>query len=701
MSSLSTIWQRIQKTVLATPGSLFQLLNRENFRKLFKAIRNEPPDLILENFLRLLSTGKPQAPYPPQFIDHSPDLKFYILYCRKEKGILKVMLWVLARNGLQQALILNGDTLLTTDYLTYIKPELSEMYAAFSGFEQQGLIFETPFDGGFSTLQLHLSDLNGNRVSFPIGAFSLRKPFGKEFNAFPDPDHPPNVSLILLITAWGRPQYASMSANFQRFIDGSLRKWVSEIIFSTEDPSAQAGDPPRLRAVHYLSRQLLNDYLKQVEFDYLLHLSIDSEIDQRLFPELLNFLSDHQGADLVYFDEALQEGDGYYHSSLLKPEFSPEYLLKDHYIGPNYCMSKTFARKVGWFHPEDQSHGAYALLLRSLIHHPVAHRLPHSDVQIYLPDYEYSVWEAMLAKEQEVRDQRLKLERDMAEEKPLVSIIIPFKDEVRLLRTCLESIYRQTAYPHFEIVLISNNSLQEETYAYLKEAEKQYREVRCLRWDYPFNYSALNNWGVQQAGGEVLLFLNNDVEVLSENWLYKLLEQLSHPGIGAVGAKLLYPDNTVQHAGVMIGIGGIAAHVHKHLPHVLGGYAGRANITQNVSAVTAACLLVRRSVFEFVGGFDAENLPIAFNDVDLCLKIVEAGYRIVYVPQVLLYHFESVSRGAEDTPAKRRRARKEIRFFRRKWRDKIRAGDPFYHPGFTDRRADFEERFQGETPMNR
>lgn len=682
MKRHSSIWQHIARTCRQGPVRWLHLLSGENFRKLFKAVREEPPDLILENFIRLLRTGKPQDPYPPNFIEEQPDLKFHIVYCRKESGILKVMIWVLARKGLRQALLLEGDVALSIAPFTFIKPELSEMYSAFSDFEQTGLVFEGAFDGVFSDIKLQLVDRAGGMTCFPIGTFCLR-----QRTAIPEkPALTAEAAqrIVVLLTDWGIPKPTVIPVNSMIYQNVQFENSKVNIILCGEMEQPQVGPGARV-----LPHHLLNAHLQQLDFDYLLHLPLEAEVDQDFLPTLSTFLAAHPTADAVYFDEALVEAKDQYHSALLKPAFSPEYLAADNYIGSACCLSASLLQQTGWFQQIDFSAGLYPLLLRALAFEPDIKRLPGT--RVYLPDYDAPVYEERTAKETKVRNRWNTQKSTIGEETPLVSLIIPFKDQVSLLKTCLQSIYQYTQHPRFELLLVSNNSEDAATYAYLEQVEAIHAEVRTLRWDHPFNYAALNNWASQQARGAVLLFLNNDVEVLTSGWLQTMLNFLAAPGVGAVGAKLLYPDDTVQHAGVICGIGGIAAHAHKHLPDALGGYAGRANVTQNLMAVTAACLLMRRALFDTIGGFDAKNLPIAFNDVDLCLEIIQAGYRIVYTPEVKLYHYESVSRGAEDTRAKRRRARREIARFRRKWKDLIRGGDPYYHPGFTQRRADFEE----------
>ncbi|MDH3652143.1 MAG: glycosyltransferase family 2 protein, partial [Saprospiraceae bacterium] len=282
-----------------------------------------------------------------------------------------------------------------------------------------------------------------------------------------------------------------------------------------------------------------------------------------------------------------------------------------------------------------------------------------------------------------------RIERDIQLVDEKVSIIIPFKDEVNLLEKCIVSILDKTKYGNYEIVLVSNNSKKQETFDYIQKITADYDFIQAYEHNIPFNFSKINNWAIQKTSGDFLLFLNNDTEVISRGWMTAMVEHIQREEVGAVGAKLLFPNDTIQHAGVILGIGGVAAHVHNHQPRSSLGYFGRASITQNLSACTGACLMVRRAVFLVVDGFDEMGLSIAFNDIDLCLKIRELGYLIVYTPYSQLVHHESVSRGYEDTPRKLERFKKEIACFREKWKDILEKGDPYYNPNLTLDRTDF------------
>jgi GT2 family glycosyltransferase len=270
---------------------------------------------------------------------------------------------------------------------------------------------------------------------------------------------------------------------------------------------------------------------------------------------------------------------------------------------------------------------------------------------------------------------------------PKVSIIIPTRNAVDLVRTCVESIRDKSTYKNYEILLMDNGSDDPEALAYFAEQAKA-PNFRVIRDDSPFSYSAINNLGASQATGEVLCFLNNDIEVISHDWLEELVSQACRPGIGAVGAKLLYPNTTIQHAGVVLGIGGWAGHAHKGFSLYAHGYVGRASLTSNFSAVTGACMAVQKKHFDQVGGFDDVNLKVACNDVDLCLKFTEIGLRNLFTPHALLFHHESATRGYEDTPEKKARFQAEVDHMWKRW-PKPMASDPAYSPNHTLDHEDF------------
>ena len=275
----------------------------------------------------------------------------------------------------------------------------------------------------------------------------------------------------------------------------------------------------------------------------------------------------------------------------------------------------------------------------------------------------------------------------LPEKLPLVSLIIPTKNAQKLVMQCVESILEKTTYPNYEIIIVDNASDDAQAIAYFKQLANEHSNIRVIRDDRPFNYSQLNNNAVQYTNGELIGLINNDIEVISPDWLGEMVSIALQKNVGAVGAKLYYPNNTIQHAGVVIGLGGVANHVFKHAYRDSLGYFGRAKLISSYSAVTAACLIIKKSIFTEVGELDEENLKVAFNDVDFCLKVRSAGYRNVWTSFAELYHHESVSRGADDIPEKRQRFEQEVAHMRKKWQtDKFE--DPAYSPNLT---LDFED----------
>ena len=271
------------------------------------------------------------------------------------------------------------------------------------------------------------------------------------------------------------------------------------------------------------------------------------------------------------------------------------------------------------------------------------------------------------------------------EPQELVTLIIPTRDKVDMLRSCIESIRSKTTYHAYEILIIDNRSSDAEALRYMQELESQ-KLARVIRYDKPFNYAAMNNLAVANANGTLVGLINNDVEVISPDWLSEMVSWAVQPDIGCVGAKLYYANDTIQHAGVIIGLGGVAGHSHKHFPRVHPGYFGRLKVVQNFSAVTGACLVVRKQVYESVGGLNEQDLAIAFNDVDFCLKVRAAGYLNVWTPYAELYHLESISREADDTAEKRARFEAECKHMLTTWGLDY---DPYYSINLTHAREDF------------
>ena len=277
----------------------------------------------------------------------------------------------------------------------------------------------------------------------------------------------------------------------------------------------------------------------------------------------------------------------------------------------------------------------------------------------------------------------------LPEPQPLVTLIIPTKNGLQLIRQCINSILEKTTYRNYEILIVDNGSDDAPTLQYLRELNAEER-IRIIKDDRPFNFSALNNNAVGLARGEFIGLLNNDLEVISPEWLSEMVAIALQPGIGAVGAKLWYPDDTIQHAGIILGLGAdrVAGHAHYHLPKHQHGYFGRADLTSSFTAMSAACLVIRKSIYKDVGGLNEQDLQVAFNDVDFCLRIKEAGYHNVWTPYAELYHHESATRGYEDSPEKKARFAKEVQYMKQRWGD-VLLNDPAYSPNLTLDQEDF------------
>ncbi len=415
--------------------------------------------------------------------------------------------------------------------------------------------------------------------------------------------------------------------------------------------------------------------------------------------EIVNALQDHPQADALYTDEdkVTTELDEHFQPHL-KPDFNLDLLRSNNYICHFFVVRRSVVEKAGGFRKEFDGAQDYDFIFRctenarevvhvpEILYHWRTHKASTADnpaSKMYAFEAGKRAIEAHLERTgtkgivshtQDLGFYRVKYP---IQGEPLVSVIIPNKDEKETLQTCLESLKKNTSYRNFEIIIIENNSTTEEIFRYYKELSKD-PQIHLLRWGKEFNYSAINNFGAAHARGEYLLFLNNDVKSIDPDWMEEMLGVCQRPEVGGVGAKLIYPDNTIQHAGCVIGMGGIAGHMFVDMPADRTGYLHKASLLQDMSAVTAACLMMKKEVFEQAGGF-TEELAVAFNDVDLCLKVRKNDYLIVYDPYAKLYHMESKTRGAEDSKEKVRRFQTEIEYMRCHWIDILKNGDPYYN----------------------
>ena len=453
-----------------------------------------------------------------------------------------------------------------------------------------------------------------------------------------------------------------------------------------------------------------NSALEIATGEFIALLDHDDLLTPDALYEIVSLLDRHPEADMIYSDEDKIDDRGKLSEPFFKPDWCPDSFLSRMYTCHLGVYRREIINEIGGFREGYEGSQDYDLVLRftektdNIFHIPkiLYHWRIHSQSAASNPDvkpYAAIAAEKALADAMQRRGEEGQVTqagslvghyivRYKISEYKLVSIIIPTRDLGDTLDKCLTSIFEKTAYPNYEVILIDNGSKEQKTVdIFAKWQQKEPDRFKIYPFDVPFNYSKINNYGVGKAQGDYLLFLNNDTEVLTSDWIDAMVEQAQRNSIGAVGAQLLYPDNTIQHAGVVMGIGGVANHSHKHFSINSPGYFGQIMTVNNYSAVTAACLMCRREVFETVGGFE-EKLKVAFNDVDFCLKIVQKGYRNIYLPQVMLYHYESKSRGYEDTPEKLIRFHQEVEYMENKWKEFIKY-DPCYNPNLSKKLENF------------
>ena len=441
------------------------------------------------------------------------------------------------------------------------------------------------------------------------------------------------------------------------------------------------------------------DYIALLDHDDVLHPAALYAVTREIL---------RKNADFLYTDEGIfRRSPNVVFFPHFKPDYAPDTLRGNNYICHFTVFQRVLLEKTGVFRPECDGSQDFDMVLRLTEH---AKRIVHIPELLYYwracpgstadsPDAKPYATQAgiralrdhlaRIGAEGEVcqaEDATVYRIRYRLKEQPLVSVIIANKDHKAYLEGCINSIREKTSYPNWEIIVVENGSTETETWAYYEELKKDSR-IRVVTWEGKFNYSAVNNFGAGFANGKYFLLLNNDTRVISPEWIEEMLMFAQREEVGGVGAKLYYQNDTVQHAGVRIGFPG-PVHYHDRQPRKFPGYACKLLYAQNVSAVTGACMMIPRKVWEQVGGLE-EDFAVAYNDVDLCMRIRKAGYLIVWTPFAELYHYESISRGYEDTPEKLARFNKELALLASRWERELQDGDPYYNPNFVPERADF------------
>lgn len=452
-----------------------------------------------------------------------------------------------------------------------------------------------------------------------------------------------------------------------------------------------------------------NSALDMVKGEYIALLDNDDLLREHALFWVADAIVNNPDAGLIYSDEDKIDPSGRCYDPYFKPDWNPDLLLSHNMICHLGVYRTDLVRKLGGFREGYEGAQDYDLALRcteqlalqQIVHIPrvLYHWRSHPGSTAQAGGEKNY---ALLAGARALNDHFTRVQVSAKAElldfgmyrarytmpvlAPLVSLIIPTRNGLNLIRQCIERILAKTTYKNYEILIVDNNSDDPKVLNYFDSLAKNDR-IRILRDERPFNYSALNNAAVRQARGEYLGLINNDIEVISPEWLEEMMGLAIQPGVGAVGARLWYPNDTLQHGGVITGLGGVAGHSHKHLKRGAPGYFYRAQLTQTLSVVTAACLVIKKNIFQEVGGLDEINLKVAFNDVDFCLRVREAGYRNVWTPYAELYHHESATRGVEDTSERQLRFRDEVLYMKKRWGELM--NDPAYSPNLTLDREDF------------
>lgn len=496
-------------------------------------------------------------------------------------------------------------------------------------------------------------------------------------------DFMPKISMIL-----ASPK-SYLKETIQSLLQQTYKNWEVCILAENTEQVKKIVDQFQNERITYHTASTIQNALNFMTGDLICYIDHDVILAPNAFYEIAKRFYEDEMIDIVYSDEdQISMKHNIYYDPQFKSDFNIDLLRSTNYIGHFFTCKRKIFEETG----ELRCDQSYDLILRSV---EKTNHISHIPEVLY---HNCFVEKETVDSEEDIKAiqahlHRIGEEADVEAMKqpgcykttyvvkgdPLVSVIIPNKDNVDSLKKCILSIVERSTYTNYEIIIVENNSCEKETFEFYQFIQKINNRIKVVNWNGTgFNYSSINNFGVKYAKGEYLLLLNNDIEVITSDWIERMIGICQRKDVGIVGAKLLYPDHTIQHCGVIIGLGGVAGHMFTDAAEEDPGYFSRAILQQDLSAVTAACLMVKREVYEEADGLE-EKLKVAFNDIDFCLKVREKGYLIVLDPNVNLFHYESKSRGKEDSLEKFERFSGEVAFMKNKWGSVIDKGDPYYN----------------------
>ena len=735
-----TLFLKISFLTLRNFRCLVKTFSREHFRILKSAIRSEHPAKILHNIRRFISSNREigstvSNEHTSLFHTSSSGLSsesiiFHVGKATYSKSTRELIIggWAIDFEGIKLIEVYCGSILLGTAELGGPRSDVGETFPRYQESHKSGFNFYAMAD--ISSGEMYLKIANGlnqwRLVSIGIDYARDSLSINHQYKIVLGKQPPVHIKrkqwkrslqslkylpAISIVTPVYNTSPEHLESCIQSVInqvyphwqlclydDGSSSSETLEILrkFSGQDPRIDIMLGKENKNISIAS----NMAISLARGDYIGFLDHDDELTPDALLQMALLLNADPALDFIYSDEDKIDENGIHCDPHYKSDYNPDLLLSNNYICHFAVVRKSIGAQAGWFRQGFEGSQDFDLFLRIISRtNKIAHipkilyhwrKTNGSAAKLY-----QEKGFADSASRKAIQDHLEMNSIDGIVENGLypgsfrvkrsiqspgkVSIIIPFKDEVSLLRKCVKSLLKKTIYKDIEVLFVSNNSSDQATFRYIKQVLKADSRFKFYELDIPFNYSAINNWAVHKTAGEWVLLLNNDTEIISDGWLSAMIEHIQRPEVGAVGAKLLYPDDTVQHAGVILKINGVAGHAHKYIPDQMPGYFYRANVIQNFSAVTGACLLLKKDLFLKVGGLDESNLPIAFNDIDLCLKIRNLGKLIVYTPYAKLYHHESKSRGSDQLPERVAQFQEEIKFFQNKWEEVLQIGDPYYN----------------------